>query len=286
MRSDFRATLRRIPVLRTVRAWQQWLLFPAMVRVETLRDRRLTFETGSPPLPPAALRYRVHGRLDAQSFLGVGDACTGDLLCVLAAGGAEVPNEARVLDFGTGCGRVLRHLVSRRPGWRITGTDIDPEAIAWCKSAFPSSTFAVTPWEPPTDLPDGAFDLVLGISVFTHLDRPLQEAWLTELSRVTRPGGWILLTVHGAAAAQGLPPEDRAELESKGALFRVWRTGRLKLDGLPDGYQTAYHTKDHVYREWTLPGLEVHAYLEAAVNGHQDAVVLRRTEASGSADPG
>jgi SAM-dependent methyltransferase len=286
MPPDLRGTLRRIPILRTVRAWQQWLLFPALVRVESLRDHRLTLDTGRPPLPPPALRYRVHGRLDARSFLAVGDACADDLFRVLTIGGVEPSDDARVLDFGTGCGRVLRHLVSRRPGWRITGTDIDPEAVAWCRSAFPSATFAVTPWEPPTDLPDATFDLVLGISVFTHLDRPLQEAWLVELARVTRPGGWILLTVHGATAAQGLPPEGRAELEARGTLFRVWRTGRLKLDGLPDGYQTAYHTRDHVQREWTLPGLEVHAYLEAAVNGHQDAVLLCRTEASGSSDPG
>lgn len=286
MRFDLRATLRRIPVLRTVRAWQQWALFPAMAMVETLRARRLSREPGSPPLPPPAFRYRVHGRLDAQSFLAVGDACTDDLLRVLAAGGAEPPEDARVLDFGTGCGRVLRHLVGRRPGWRITGTDIDPEAVAWCRWAFPAATFAVTPWEPPTSLPTAAFDLVLGISVFTHLDRPLQEAWLSELARVTRPGGWILLTVHGVTAAQGLSPEDRAELEANGTLFRVWRTGRLKLDGLPDGYQTAYHTKDHVHREWAQPSLAVHMYLEAAINGHQDAVLLRRAEADGSANPG
>jgi len=59
--------------------------------------------------------------------------------------------------------------------------------------------------------------------------------------------------VHGGYAAATLPPEDKAQLEADGTLFRVWRTGRLKLDGLPDGYQTAYHTQAHVERAWATP---------------------------------
>ena len=40
----------------------------------------------------------------------------------------------------------------------------------------------VNPWLPPLPFADGAFDLVIVISVFTHLPRDSQDAWLAEWS--------------------------------------------------------------------------------------------------------
>ena len=55
----------------------------------------------------------------------------------------------------------------------------------------------VNPWLPPLPFADGAFDLVIVISVFTHLPRDSQDAWLAELERVTGPGTVVIATVHG-----------------------------------------------------------------------------------------
>ena len=51
--------------------------------------------------------------------------------------------------------------------------------------------------------------------------------------------------------------------------------GRLKLDRLPDFYQTAYHTESYIQKEWTAY-FDVARYLVQRINHHQDAVVLRR----------
>ena len=42
---------------------------------------------------------------------------------------------------------------------------------------------------------DNYFDLVYGISVFTHIS-DLADAWFLELLRVLRPGGHAYLTIH------------------------------------------------------------------------------------------
>ena len=85
------------------------------------------------PVPSAELRSRVHGSPDFRSFHLVGDRVASDIDAVLAERQIALPDAARVLDFGCGCGRVLRHVKHRHPGWNITGMDIDAEAIAWCR---------------------------------------------------------------------------------------------------------------------------------------------------------
>jgi len=41
-----------------------------------------------------------------------------------------LPDHARVLDVGTGCGCIVLSLASERPGWQCTATDISKEALA------------------------------------------------------------------------------------------------------------------------------------------------------------
>ena len=54
--------------------------------------------------------------------------------------------------------------------------------------------------EPPLPFATESFDLVYSISVFSHLDEQLGDAWLAEVARVFVPGGVALLSVHGAHA--------------------------------------------------------------------------------------
>ena len=87
------------------------------------------------------------------------------------------------LDFGCGCGRTLRWLTRewRDVSWH--GTDVDAEAVGWCRSHLPGR-FEVNGPMPPLPFPNASFDLVLGVSVFTHLDEPVQRGWAAELRRV------------------------------------------------------------------------------------------------------
>ncbi len=232
------------------------------------------------PLPPIPLRYRVHGSVKPEGFLRVGRCCAQDVEKILEENGHSFSTIEKVLDFGCGCGRVLRFLSKDGShAERLYGTDIDPQAIRWCKKHLPLANWDVNKALPPTRYESDTFDFIFAISVFTHLDEQYQNAWLQELRRILKPKGLLLATVHGEQFSDKVRKEHAEILSKAGFLNEVGRTGALKLDGLPDYYQTTFHSRSYVERVWGEL-FEVASYKEKGMNGHQDAVLLRRRTAS------
>jgi ubiquinone/menaquinone biosynthesis C-methylase UbiE len=125
-------------------------------------------------------------------------------------------------------------------------------------------------------LEDGTFDLIYAISVFTHLDEDLQHVWLGELQRVARPGAVCIFSVQGDYVLSLIDPVYQEQIRKYGFGFLTGATGKLKLDGLPDFYQTTYHTRQYIERDWSKY-FDILAYIERGINNHQDAVVLRKS---------
>lgn len=100
-----------------------------------------------------------------------------------------------VLDWGCGCGRMLRYF-SNEPEKNVVGVDIDPVNISWCKANLPQFAFATIDAHQPLPFSDGSFDLIYGNSVFTHLRPTDQDFWLGEINRVLKADGIALVTVH------------------------------------------------------------------------------------------
>jgi SAM-dependent methyltransferase len=250
-----------------------------------------------PPLPPEALRRRVHGNGDSDAFRQVGERVCDMLWTNLGPRGA-LGAGSRVLDFGCGCGRVVARLAPFC-GAELYGTDIDGEAIEWCRQNLAGlGRFERNGAEPPLPYPDGFFDAVYAISVFTHLPESMELAWLAEFARVTRPGGCLLLTTHGMQLLRRPDAATRARL-SRARLaawrlrgeWRYWRRlrggfhhiGGDMAEGLPQFYGTSYHSAGYIRRQWTAL-VEVEAFLPRQVNGHQD-LVLCRTQVAAMASP-
>lgn len=237
------------------------------------RHRELPFEQ----IPPAWLRFRVGGSIDLDHFLAVGERTARDIREALNNAGIATTEFNDVLDFGCGCARALLWMALASEdvsSQRWHGTDIDAEAIAWCRQHLPTDrfTFAVNPELPPLDVADASYDFIYGISVFTHLDAARQDAWLAELRRVTRPGGVVLLTVHGESCAEGLSEDHRRTLRRKGFLFtRAGSTSGL----FPDWYQSSYQTPEDVRTRFGRHFLVLN-HIPRGINDHQDAVILRR----------
>lgn len=238
-------------------------------------------ESGGVLPPPRHLQIRVAG-VYAPDFLDSGVGIVGDLEKLVQVGGMELRSLHRILDFGCGCGRVLRPL--RRhvtDNTSLFGTDIDDEAIAWCRENYSTvADFRVNGSLPPTPYEDGFFDFVYSISILTHLPEEMQFAWLHELRRIVRPGGLLMLSVHGPSHFDHIPKPQRESMSRKG--FAYVDTGGT--DGLPSFYQTAFHREDYIRSAWS-PYVDVLDVRPLAVAGYQDAVVCRRPRLEGETPP-
>jgi SAM-dependent methyltransferase len=185
---------------------------------------------------------------------------------------------ANVLDWGVGCGRVARHFPRGRAA-ALTGCDIDHDNVAWCAANLPG-TFVASRLVPPLPFDAGAFDLVYGVSVFTHLREAMQLRWLDELARVTRSGAYLLMTTHGEAAidfSRLAPAEYRRTREQVAREGFVVSGTNTQLDGHAEHageYVNVWHGEDYVRRVWggyfdvlhVIPGYIL----------HHDLVVLRK----------
>jgi SAM-dependent methyltransferase len=225
------------------------------------------------PMPPESLRHRVHGAPDVESFVRVGENCSRDIHAALGRIGRPLESFKHVLDWGCGCGRTLRWFTEYARSVRFYGTDIDAEAIAWCRDNIGYGTFQVNDALPPLSCPNGRFDLVYGISVLSHLDENFQLQWLGELRRVIRPGGIALLSVHGEGNMVGLPEHVVQDIETRGFLYVSTGTAN---GAFPEWYQTAFHTPKYV-AETFGNYFEVLEHLPRGMNNHQDLVILRRS---------
>jgi SAM-dependent methyltransferase len=103
----------------------------------------------------------------------------------------------RVLDFGCGAGRTLRQFLPDAETAEIWGTDIDEASIGWLQENLCPPLNA---WRahalPPLGLEHGTFDLIWAVSVFTHLTSN-STAWLLELHKLLKPGGYLIPTYMG-----------------------------------------------------------------------------------------
>lgn len=163
-------------------------------RTDRVSERMASF---FPPLPPKELRDTACGGPSEQSHL---HTSLEDLETI--TGIYETFSEQRfdeldsVLDFGCGCGRLMRWLPMLLPNAVCHGVDVRRASIEWCRANL-KGRFVTSATQPPLELPDNSMDLIISLSVFSHLNRRSSLEWIAELARVCRTGGRILLTTLG-----------------------------------------------------------------------------------------
>lgn len=100
----------------------------------------------------------------------------------------------RALDVGCGDGRGTHELAARLgDGFTWTGVDFSERAIAFARLMAPELRFEVQDGD-AVEAPDGSFDLVVAREVIEHVPVDEVAAFVGELRRVLRPGGWLLVT--------------------------------------------------------------------------------------------
>ena len=233
------------------------------------------------PLPPKDLMRGVLGEGAVEgSFLYGGYVVAEGLKSILKLTGRKLSEFNRILDFGCGCGRVLRWFDEEAAKAELHGSDIDNAAINWCRQHLPFAAFSTNGPLPPLPYPDDFFDLIYSISLLTHLNEDYQFQWLKELKRIAKPEAVIVQTVHGLDQARlHFEPRDLLRLDHRGFVFKKsrWLGG---LHGHPGFSQTAYHTNSYIEREWSrffsIRGIIAHGPVY-----NQELVIMENTEGTG-----
>lgn len=224
------------------------------------------------PLPPAELAGYILGQPGSAEALRLyarqgAELRDGILHCL----GPDWTWEGkRVLDFGCGAGRVLRHLLPFDA--ELHGCDIDAACVAWLEATLsPPLLVLRSGADPPLAYPDGHFDLIYAIAVFPHLDGSWAP-WLLELRRLLAPGGRLLVSLMAAEVSEPVAGEpwdgDRIGMTVLGP-GRPWHAGGPMI----------LHSPWWVRAHWGR-AFDVLAHAPGAICG-QDAYLL----AAGAGDP-
>jgi SAM-dependent methyltransferase len=193
-----------------------------------------------------------------------------------------------IFDFGCGDGRLAQYLFTLAPGARVCGSDVRSEVIDACRRKHPQGRFLVNRPTPPLAIEDEAFDLIYSYSVFTHLTEPNHKAWLRELTRMLKPGGVMLHTVHSyeyLRRAAFFSPESLkkyAVVEPPEAFMCAGRDYLYVVeDPAAPEYGYTVMRKEYVLETWPREsGLTLLDYVEGAIEsypeGCQDVVLLAK----------
>lgn len=148
-----------------------------------------------------------------------------------------------ILDFASGYGRVVRHLVARRPDDRVTVAEVLPQAVAFQRRLLGVEGL-VSSADPEDFTAPGDFDAIFVASLFSHLPRHRLEGWLRRLASLLRPGGMLVFSTHGEEVL--LP--GRA-LQDDGFYFEgVSETGDLDLAEYGSAWMSEGYTAGLVER--------------------------------------
>jgi SAM-dependent methyltransferase len=223
--------------------------------------------------PPHELRVWVGGQ-NEETFEIVGKNVSLNLFDAIESNNI-LQSSSNVLDFGCGCGRVLRYFSALYPKARYYGVDPDPIGLNWCKENLNDlGTFVQTSTRPPLPF-DQIFDFVYATSVFTHLSEEVQYLWLEELRRVTKPGGYLVISTHGENIENSpntLMPNEKEMMAKYGIWFRDRNSNLIGKDYL----DMVWHSVSYVEKNWSKY-FEIVKHIDKGINGHQDLILLKRT---------
>jgi SAM-dependent methyltransferase len=243
------------------------------------------FRKELPPLPPDE-------RMSVVSVGGVGgflEGGFGGFMAVWRAAervGVDVGSFRDVLDFGCGCGRTLRYWKHYADRVKLRGCDVDRAAVEWCKKNIDFVDVYHSPLEPPLAYANDSFDLVYSISIFSHLSEKNHLEWVEELARVTRPGGHLVLSIHGFRAMERLLADSARtsingisspEVSNASNVLQKHGFAFIRQDGMvnPDLYGMTFISPDYIAKNWTKSCDLVHVE-PGGIDDWQDVVLLRK----------
>ena len=231
--------------------------------------RRLAVAPDGFPMPPAKLMVLVTGSGDANWYTEGGRLGVESICSVLDQAGARPGDLRSVLDFGCGCGRVIRYWRALTPA-QLYGTDCNPRLVDWCRRNLPFARFQSNTLEPGLHYADHQFEFAYALSVFTHMPEDQQQPWMNELWRILLPRGYLLITTQGD---EFLPKLTQAERHCYGRGRIVVRYRGAAGSNLCSVYHPEMYVRARLAANFEIVASSPRG---AAGNGNQDMYLLRK----------
>lgn len=235
------------------------LQFTDLLRYQLLKvknrpkNRSFTRENQTVRIPPGYLLYESFA-MDYKAYYYGGRDSAKDLYGLLKK--YKPQKKLHVLDWGCGPGRIIRHMPDYfDKSCTFYGTDYNAESIRWCVNNIPGIHFSGNNLSPPLDYKENLFDIIYGISVFTHLSEKMHFAWIKELHRILKNGGILLLTTAGNGFRTKLTRKEKSRFDDGRLIIRsrVKEGHRTFTAFHPEGFMrnlfSAFEILEHIERE-------------------------------------
>lgn len=176
------------------------------------------------------------------------------------------------LDFASGYGRFTRFIVQKVDPSRVTVSDIDRDAVDFCRT-----TFDVKGYYSMRNVKDCVFpekyDMIVVISLFSHLSVALWKEWLVHLYEALENNGVLIFSTHGLELMER--HNINAEEVEKGFFF----IGQSETERLSkEDYGSAFITNDFVQSFIKKNELGLYfGYFPGRLLNHQDIFVIKKT---------
>lgn len=222
------------------------------------------------PLPPPHLAYLVAGHFDQERFFKDGLLGAKCIQSILETNNLEIDTFDTVLDFGCGCGRILRHW-QKLNGPKFYGCDYNRRLVKWDNETLSFADIRLNGEASRLDFEDNKFSFIYAISVFTHMREEVQNFWVEELTRILSPGGYLLITVHGTTRLHEMSFLERQRFDDGQLVLRnEFHSGENKC--------AAFHPERYV-REKLCRNLKVVDFIPGgAKDANQDAFLLQKPD--------
>lgn len=235
------------------------------------------------PIPPAAL-WAGYGSNSAE-YIKSGRLHFEAMQASLQSSGFVFSEKQRIFELGCAAGRLLRNLKDAAQHSEIWGSDLSAPHIIWCRqNLIPPFRFFTNTTFPHLPIEDNYFDLIYAASVFTHIG-DLEDAWLLELRRITRPGGYLYLTIHDNHAIDVIMSaqpgnwlhgtsiqRELIEFDQHTA-FRMSGFDMFLVSRAPGNTQV-FHDGEYIRKHWGS-FLDIAAIIPEG-SGYQTAIILRK----------
>ncbi len=257
-------------ILRKIRLYKffDYLRYLFLKLIKYKHNKNFINNNPSVVLPPDYLMYESF-QLDYKKYYDDSIKSAEELLKIFEK--YIVLKNVKILDWGCGPARIIRHFPSLLEGsnCKFFGTDYNRKTIEWCIKNIRNVTFKLNNIAPPMEYESNTFDIVYGISIFTHLSEQMHYEWFNELLRVTKKNGIIYFTTHGKSFRNKLIEKEKNMFDADKIVVRA---------NVTEGHRTytSFHPKKFILS--LIANNEILEFIEGVDTGRpqQDIWIVRK----------